>query len=130
MNEHEMSDLIAGYKNALLVQGTPPSKVFHKRLLELERELFLAGHSEALAFGAGPCTVCKECPEDGHCRFPEKARPSLEACGVDVYETAQKAGLTLKPVTHRLGYAKYVGLVLFNKKGNNANPAGPGSLHT
>jgi predicted metal-binding protein len=116
-NEKEMSALISGYRHALLVQGTPPSHLFHERLLALERAVFLAGYAEALAFGAGPCPVCPTCPEDGRCRFPEKARPSLEACGVDVYRTAHSAGLSLSPVSHPLGYVKYVGLVLFDKKG-------------
>jgi hypothetical protein len=47
---------------------------------------------------------------------------------VDVYETARRAGLALSPVPHLQGYVKYVGLVLFDKKGSHASPAGPGSL--
>ena len=117
-DEKEMSTLISRYRHALLVQGTPPSHLFHQQLLALERAAFLAGYTDALAFGAGPCPVCPACPEDGQCRFPEKARPSLEACGVDVYQTARKAGLSLSPVTHRQGYVKYVGLVLFGAIGN------------
>ena len=79
---------------------------------------------------SGPALVrfVHTCPEDGRCRFPEKARPSLEACGVDVYRTAHNAGLPLSPVSHPQGYVKYVGLVLFDKKGSHASPAGPGSL--
>ena len=123
-----MREILSRYRQALLVQGAPPSTLFHEQLLALERALFLAGHSEALAFGAGPCPVCSSCPEEGHCRFPEKARPSLEACGVDVYETARRAGLSLHPVPHHQGYVKYVGLVLFDKEGNHAGPAGPGHL--
>jgi len=117
LNEDEMRTVISGYRHALLVQGTPPSHQFHEQLLALERAVFLAGYAEALAFGAGPCPVCPSCPEDGSCRFPEKARPSLEACGVDVYRTAHNAGLSLSPVPHPQGYVKYVGLVLFDKRG-------------
>lgn len=127
-DEEEMGALISGYRYALVVQGTPPSDSFHEQLLALERAVFLAGYPDALAFGAGPCPVCSTCPEDGLCRFPGKARPSLEACGVDVYQTARQAGLSLSPVLHSQGYVKYVGLVLFDKKGNHASPAGPGCL--
>ncbi|MGO9020596.1 MAG: DUF2284 domain-containing protein [Syntrophobacteraceae bacterium] len=116
-DEKEMVAVISGYRQALLVQGTPPSHLFHEQLLALERAVFLAGYAEALAFGAGPCPVCPSCPDDGSCRFPEKARPSLEACGVDVYRTAHNAGLSLSPVQHPQGYVKYVGLVLFDKRG-------------
>jgi predicted metal-binding protein len=114
-DENRMKEILSGFTHALLVQGVPPSKEFHDRLLSLERLFFLNGHTEALAFGAGPCPVCSSCPPEGRCRFPAMARPSLEACGVDVYETARRAGLSLKPLTHRLGYVKYVGLVLFKE---------------
>jgi predicted metal-binding protein/ubiquinone/menaquinone biosynthesis C-methylase UbiE len=113
--ENRMQEILSGFTHALLVQGAPPSKEFHDRLLSLERLFFLDGHTEALAFGAGPCPVCSACPPEGRCRLPAMARPSLEACGVDVYETARRAGLSLKPLTHRLGYVKYVGLVLFKE---------------
>lgn len=126
--EAEMRAVISRYRYALLVQGAPPSCLFHERLLGLERAVFLAGYPDALAFGAGPCPVCTACPEDGRCRFPEKARPSLEACGVDVYATARRAGLALSPVSHRQGFVKYVGLVLFDVKGNDEGPAGSGGF--
>jgi predicted metal-binding protein len=126
--EQEMSAVISRYRHALLVQGSPPSRSFHEQLLALERAVFLAGYPEALAFGAGPCPVCPSCPQSGGCRFPDKARPSMEACGVDIYETAHRAGLSLNPVSHRQGFVKYVGLVLFDKKGSHASPAGSGSL--
>jgi predicted metal-binding protein len=127
-DEEKMREILSGYTHALLVQSTPPSKQFHQKLLELERSLFLDGHSEALAFGAGPCTVCTECAPEGRCRFPELARPSLEACGVDVYETARRAGLVIEPVTHRLAYVKYVGLVLFNQERKHAHSVDPGDF--
>jgi predicted metal-binding protein/ubiquinone/menaquinone biosynthesis C-methylase UbiE len=128
LDEDKMRDLVSGYRYALLVQGSPPSGQFHENLLALERSLFLQGHYDALAFGAGPCPVCPSCPQDRRCRFPKKARPSLEACGVDVYETARRAGLSLNPVTHRQGYVKYVGLVLFDRKERHADSTRPGSL--
>jgi predicted metal-binding protein/SAM-dependent methyltransferase len=116
LDADQMAATISRYQHALLVQGTPPSKQFHEQLLALERAVFLAGHTEALAFGAGPCPICSTCATDGRCRFPEKLRPSLEACGVDVYETARRAGLAINPVQHHQGYVKYVGLVLFDLK--------------
>ena len=128
-DEDKMRAILSRYKLALLVQGTPPSTHFHEQLLALERSFFLAGYSEALAFGAGPCPVCPSCPADGRCRCPEKARPSLEACGVDVYETARRAGLALDPVTHPQGYVKYVGLVLFDKEGTHADSADSGRFN-
>jgi predicted metal-binding protein/ubiquinone/menaquinone biosynthesis C-methylase UbiE len=112
----KMREVLSAYTHALLVQATPPAESFHERLLALERFTFLNGHPEALAFGAGPCPICPTCTTDGKCRYPDRARPSLEACCVDVYETARRAGLSLEPLRHRMGYVKYVGLVLFNKR--------------
>jgi predicted metal-binding protein/ubiquinone/menaquinone biosynthesis C-methylase UbiE len=112
----KMREVLSAYTHALLVQATPPAESFHERLLALERLAFLNGHPEALAFGAGPCPVCPACSTDGKCRFPDRARPSLEACCVDVYETARRAGLSLAPLRHRMGYVKYVGLILFRKR--------------
>ena len=112
-----MKEILSGYTHALVVQGTPPSRQFHERLLALERSFFLNGYPEALAFGAGPCPVCPACPSDQECRFPKMARFALEACGVDVYETARRAGLSLKPVCNPMGYVRYVGIVLFKEKG-------------
>jgi predicted metal-binding protein/ubiquinone/menaquinone biosynthesis C-methylase UbiE len=112
----KMREVLSAYTHALLVQSTPPAESFHERLLALERFSFLNGHPEALAFGTGPCPVCQDCSTDGKCRFPDRARPSLEACCVDVYETARRAGLSLAPLRHRMGYVKYVGLVLFRKR--------------
>jgi len=113
-DEEMMKGILSEYTHALLVQGTPPSKKFHDQLLELERHLFLAGYTKALAFGAGPCPVCPECVTDVPCRFPKKARPSMEASGVDVYATAERAGLKIKPVRSDHGYVKYVGLVFID----------------
>lgn len=116
-DEKQMRDLLSAYTHGLLVQGEPPAGRFHEGLLTLERKLFLGGHPEALAFGAGPCSVCPDCDVAGRCRFPAKARPSLEACGVDVYDTVRKAGIVLEPAQHPLSYVKYVGLVLFKEGG-------------
>lgn len=48
------------------------------------RRLFLDGYYKALAFGSGPCKLCPSCAPEG-CRFPGKAVPAMEACGIDVF---------------------------------------------
>lgn len=107
-----LRSLLTEYSRAVLVQGSPPGKHFHRQLLALERSAFLKGFHKALAFGAGPCTVCESCPEDGVCRNPKAARPAMEACGIDVYATAHGAGWTLDPVQDRGDWVKYIGLLL------------------
>lgn len=110
--EVQTGRLLASYAEALLLVDQPPGKAFHRRLLELEKEAFLSGFHKALAFGAGPCTVCETCDTGEPCRFPELARPSMEASGMDVYETVRRCGLTLAPVAAPDGYVKYIGLLL------------------
>ncbi len=112
MGIDETRALLSEYRRALLVEGAPPGLAFHENLLALERRAFLAGHPRALVFGAGPCPLCPACPTDGKCVRPEKARPSMEAAGIDVYTTARRAGIFLEPVPRKGDYVKYLGLLL------------------
>ena len=50
---------------------------------------------ESATIKSGGCGVCARCSklDDEPCRFPERAIPSLEAYGVDVYRTSKNAGL-------------------------------------
>ena len=82
-----------------------------KSVVALEREVFLAGYYKALAFGAGPCNLCKSCPEEG-CKHPDKARPSMEACGIDVFSTARNNGYPIEVVVDESSEQNYYGLLL------------------
>jgi len=104
--------MLDSYTRAMLLEGAPPGQAFHERLLRLETKAFLAGFHKAFVFGAGPCTLCASCAEDGICRHPDKARPAMEGSGIDVYTTARNAGIHLEPVTDKLQYVKYIGLLL------------------
>jgi len=79
---------------------------------ELERECFLAGHYKALGLGAGPCELCQACAFDEGCRHPQEARPSMEACGIDVFATARKHGFTIDVVRTYKDPQHYYGLVI------------------
>jgi predicted metal-binding protein len=69
--------------------------------LTLERELFIAGCHKALAIIAGgfckPCET-RDCLPAGHCLFPDHARPSIAASGIDVFATSAAAGWPLHVV--------------------------------
>lgn len=44
--------------------------------------------------GAGSCTICEKCTyPDAPCRFPDKARRSMEACGMNVVALSKLAGI-------------------------------------
>ena len=104
--------LLSSYQWALLLEGAPPGRQFHQRLISLEKKAFLSGLHKAFALGAGPCTVCDRCPGEGACNRSDLARPSMEASGIDVYQTAKEAGLHLAPVKEKGQYVKYLGLLL------------------
>ena len=83
-----------------------------KDLAEIERRVFLAGYYKALMLACGPCGLCDPCPLEQPCRHPYQARPSMEACGIDVYQTAHRAGLPLKVVASRRDTPNYYSLLL------------------
>ena len=71
-------------------------KKFNESLVDLEFQAFLDGNHKAWSMGCGPCQLCKSCDTTKPCANGKRARPSMEACGIDVYETARKHGLPLK----------------------------------
>jgi len=105
--------LLDCYQTALLLHC--PSDIKWRSITQivadLEREVFLAGHYKALAFGSGPCDLCDECTFE-HCEHPSEARPSMEAAGIDVYATARGNGFPIDVVADHACPQNYYGLVL------------------
>jgi predicted metal-binding protein len=65
---------------------------------QLEATCLEKGYYLAAGLVAGSCSLCEECVGVGSglpCRHPFQARPSMEAMGIDVLATAEKAGLHL-----------------------------------
>jgi len=88
-----------------------PSKKMMEALGQLEQEAGRMGYRFAAAFAAGPCTLCETCAgPSGPCRNPFSARPSMEAVGIDVIATADKAGVPIKYPA--VGKAIWTGLLL------------------
>ncbi len=72
------------------------------RLLELERDVFLAGFHKVLVTFPADCSVCADCVTSKQdCRHKGKARPTPDALGVDVYGTARQAGMPIFVLTER-----------------------------
>lgn len=102
----EYRELLKGYTRGILVQsvGELEDSFDVETMLEIEaahKERFYALRKalnergiEALAAGAGCCTVCKECTyPDAPCRFPEQKMSSMEAIGMLVTEVCTANGL-------------------------------------
>jgi predicted metal-binding protein len=79
---------------------------------KLERDVFLSGYYRAFVMPSGPCSLCRHCPLEYPCLHPRAARPSMEACGIDVYETAHRAGFPLQVVTKREDVPNFYSLLL------------------
>ena len=101
------------YRVALLVHSPGGGEwVSMKEIVaDLEREIFLAGHYKAFAFGSGPCALCDTCNLH-HCEHTSRARPAMEAAGIDVYATARANGFPINVVTDHDCPQNYYGLVL------------------
>jgi predicted metal-binding protein len=106
----ETRAMLDGYRRAVLFES-PPGKA-KEIAAELERRLFLAGSYKALGLGAGPCMLCETCGFEEGCRHPRRARPAMEACGIDVFATVRKHGFTIDVVRTRSDPQHYFGLVL------------------
>lgn len=111
MDQTDFEELLGCYSRALLVAGQPPLRDFQESLLALEKEAFLGGFTKALVFSGGPCCWCEECPPE-RCSHPEKRRPSLEACGCDVFTLASSCGIPLAPLRDSDDFVQYIGLLL------------------
>jgi len=109
----ETQEIIDCYKRAMLVHCTDDWKQPSEIIIKLEREIFLSGFYKVIGFGAGPCMLCKTCNYE-RCDNPKNARPSMEACGIDVFETAINNGFPIQVVPDRESPGNYYGLLLID----------------
>jgi len=97
--------VIDSYEKAILLHRRlkkgERSKGFNETVVRLEIEIFLDGYYKAWSMGSGPCRLCKECDPNGFCKHGYESRPSMEACGIDVFKTARNNGFSIEVVrTH------------------------------
>jgi len=131
MAVEEFRKVLGRYKEAILLQteGTiaitndeipggdvfVPAKKLHDLVNIGEREAFRSGFRFAAGLIGGCCRLCEACvaiDNSSDCRFPFRARPSMEAMGIDVVATLEGSGLALAfPVRDRV---TWTGLILIN----------------
>ena len=126
----ETRRVIDGYDRAILFHleapATPDRGKRSQGLLEMltdfEGEIFKEGYYKAFLFLGGPChfygllkqrdeptwqrdglVSCKECAKvkGDPCRFGLRARPSMEGCGIDVFQTARNNGFFIQPLREK-----------------------------
>ena len=75
-------------------------KVLHELVATLEREAILMGFTESTGFAGGSCKElfcqdhlsCRRIEENGLCRHPDLARPSMSGYGIDVFQLIKSCG--------------------------------------
>ena len=108
----ETRRMLDEYEIAILIH-CPSKKIdMHKLVYTLEREAFLSGYYKAFGMGSGPCNLCETCNVENICCHAEKARPSMEASGIDVFQTARIAGFPIEVVRDYNCTQNYYGLLL------------------
>lgn len=83
-----------------------------KDLAAIERKVFLSGWHKAFMLATGPCELCRECNLEAGCVHPDLARPAMEACGIDVFQTARNAGFAIEVVKTTGDQPNYFSLLL------------------
>ena len=107
-----MKDFLMQIENISPVNRPRLGTELRKIVAGLEREIFLDGYYKAFGLSAGPCRLCKTCETNKDCKHPYKARPAMEACGIDVYGTARNCGFELEVVKTEDCPYSYIALVL------------------
>jgi len=111
----ETAEVVACYRRAILLHAHD-NAVVNDIVPELERKIFLAGYYKALGFGSGPCRICEnkgyKCNTSKRCRYPIIARPAMEACGINVFETVRSNGFHIEVVRSHGQSDDYFGVVL------------------
>lgn len=113
----ETSEVVSCYKRAVLLHAHD-NAVINDIIPRLEQKIFLAGYYKALGFGSGPCRICEnrglKCDTRRPCRYPVIARPAMEACGMNVFETARSNGFHIEVVRSHKQADDYYGVVLID----------------
>ncbi len=108
--------VIDSYEQAILLHRRlrkgERSKLLNEAMVRLEIEIFLDGHYKAWSMGSGPCRLCEACDLGGPCKHGEEARPSMEACGIDVFKTARGNGFHLEVLKTHDEERNVFGLIL------------------
>ena len=86
-------------KGEYLKRIAESERAFMDLLCRIEKDAQGLGYRFATALSGGQCRLCDECVGQASgeaCRHPFRARPAMEAVGIDVILTAKNAGLPIE----------------------------------
>ena len=109
MSKFEKYIKLAKSKGVDKVKIIDPKTVVTGNWVRLKCQFGCGGYGERLT-----CPPYSPMPEytAESCRYPEKARPSMEACGIDVYKTVRNNGWKLEVVRSEQDLCSIVSLIL------------------
>ncbi len=87
-------EALSCYRRVLVIR-TPNPETGQGVALAVEKEAMLQ-HGCVMAFAMVMCVQCDDCAYPEPCRFPHKARPSLDCYGVDMAKTLEPYGFTVE----------------------------------
>ncbi|OGS56914.1 MAG: hypothetical protein A3K60_01855 [Euryarchaeota archaeon RBG_19FT_COMBO_56_21] len=111
--KHLDADLCTNLEKATGTRG------FERKLTQLVEEMealaFKKGFYLAAGLGGSECILCETCVGQGSeepCRHPFRARPSMQALGIDVIRTCESAGMPIRLSSdHKV---RWTGIVLLD----------------
>lgn len=108
----ETDKIVKCYRTAILLHGNDHTDLT-RVVSQLEQKVFLDGYYKAFGMGSGPCRLCEDCNVDEkRCNQAWDARPAMEACGIDVFQTARNNGFPIEVVRTAKNQKNFYGLVL------------------
>ncbi len=73
------------------------TKEINKKLLEVEREVFLSEYVKTFLLFMDTCEICEECTKERkNCKHPKLSRPTPEGMAIDVFTTVRQIGYPIK----------------------------------
>jgi predicted metal-binding protein len=88
----EFKAMLDQYHAIMLIHA--PTFVLNQEIsFAIERQAYYDGHY--FAFSLAGCALCEPCMYPEPCPYQYKARPSMQAMGIDVFATAHAQGLPL-----------------------------------
>jgi len=107
----EMKEILREYNKALLLHGHLSWQMRYITA-EIEKMAFTMGFYKAFGLGAGPCKLCENCETTASCIRTMEARPSMEACGIDVYQTVRNHNLKIETLKNKADEVNIYGMLL------------------
>jgi predicted metal-binding protein len=94
MTMEDFQESLKKYSRALVIQSSDP-RVGQDVTVEIEKIAMLE-HGALYTFGMCLCVLCEECAYPDPCKYPHKARPSMDGLGIDITKTVEPLGFQVE----------------------------------